>query len=76
MEKEYLIVGSDNFWYASCMTSMKEAIEKIEEIKESPESFGVPYGGENQTEAPDTLYLYKAKLIKEIDLKVKEEKDD
>ena len=42
MKTEYLIIGSDNFWYASCLTSLKEVKETIEDIKGNVGGYGTP----------------------------------
>ena len=76
MKKEYLIVGSDNFWYACGLTSKKEVKEKIEDIKENIESYGSPNGDERQYYLPETLYVYEAKEIDRIDLSEDEEENE
>jgi len=67
MKKEYVILGSDNFWYSSGLKSIKAVLEEVENIRRNPETYGVP-GGSNQTETPDTLYIYYGSQIKKIDI--------
>ena len=66
---KYIIVGSDNFWYALCDTS-KEVEEEIKKIKTGITGYANPETNEFQRELPDTLYIYEiAKATpKEIDL--------
>lgn len=55
-KKQYLIIGNDNFWYGSCMKSIKEVKEKLKHIKENIKWYG-------QSEVPPILYIYEAKEI-------------
>ena len=68
MEKEYLIVGSDNFWYASCLKTLKEVERKVYEIENNLQSFENPENGET-AKLPETLYVYKTEEIKRVSLK-------
>jgi len=47
-KKQYLIVGSDNKWYASCIYNKHDAIKDALEILDGPD-------------APDTIYVYEAR---------------
>lgn len=67
-KKEYLIIGSNNFWYASCLNSLAEVRAEIKNIKEKTRSYGDPEGGEIESELPETLYVYKAVEIKRIEV--------
>lgn len=60
---EYIIVGSDNFWYASGLTSLKEAKEVIKNIKKNIQSYADPETGERQTEVPETFYIYQGRVV-------------
>lgn len=61
-EENYIIVGSDNYWYASELKNKKQVKEAIEDIKKN---YKKDYGRE---EWADTLYVYKISGVKEIDL--------
>ncbi len=37
--KQYLIIGSNNFWYASCLRSMKEVNDEIKVIQQEPYAY-------------------------------------
>lgn len=69
MKKCYLVIGSDNFWY-SMDSNLKEVKETIKQIKDDPSSYGNPENGQNQEVIPETLYVYEAKEIKQIDLRL------
>ena len=58
-KKEYLIIGSDDKWYASCLTSKKMVKEEIAEIKENWASYGVD-------ELPEALYIYEGRQIDKV----------
>lgn len=53
---EYIIIGSDNHWYASCLNSLAEAKAEIILIKKKIHFYG-------QDEVPEKLYIYKATEI-------------
>lgn len=64
MKNEYLIVGSNNFWYAICL-SKKEALKQAKEIMNDKDEVNYNYGNEEMTGdtapyKPETLYIYKA----------------
>lgn len=63
-ETEYLIIGSNNFWY-SIETSLKNAITTVKEIKKENTGFGDPETG-HEPEMPETFYIYKAEEIKQL----------
>jgi len=63
---EYLIIGSDNFWYGSGISSLKDAREEIENIKANPSEYGNPETHERQDSSPETFHIYKAILIEDI----------
>ena len=44
-KKQYLIVGSDNKWYASCIAKKSDAIKQALEILDG-------------SDAPETIYIY------------------
>jgi hypothetical protein len=64
--KEYIIIGSDNFWYGSGFFTIKEALDEIKLIKKNPSGYGNPENNSTQTELPETFYIYSARLVKEI----------
>ena len=51
-EQEYIIIGSNNYWYASGLTSLAEAKEEIKEIQKHPEQH-------TPSELPEIFYIYK-----------------
>lgn len=63
---EFLIIGSDNFWYGSGTETLKDAIEEVKTIKKNISNYGDPENGEQQTTVPRSFYIYQANLIKEI----------
>lgn len=67
MKKEYQIIGSNNFWYASCLTSMKEVKEQVEHVKKYHHTYADPETG-HHPETPETLYVYLAEEIKRIEI--------
>ena len=48
-KQEYLVVGSDNHWYASGLESLTEARKEIKRIQKI-----------NKNNLPETFYIYKA----------------
>ena len=64
--KEYLILGSNGFWYKQTK-NYKELKEKVEEIKRNIAVYGC--GDSDEKRQPDTLYVYEAQQIDEIELK-------
>jgi hypothetical protein len=61
---EYLIIGSNNFWY-STEASLKNAITTVKEIKKEHSGFGDPET-EHEPSMPETFYIYKAEEIKQL----------
>ena len=65
IKKEYLVIGSNNFWYASCDT-LKEAKQiKKEVMKEPKDEVNYNYGnGESNPIhhpfGPDNIYIYES----------------
>lgn len=62
MNKEYIIVGDNNYWYSTC-NNLEDADTELKQIKNHIKS-GV-YEGELAGEAEE-LYIYEAKEIKSI----------
>ena len=67
MKREYVILGSNNFWYASNLRTINDALKEMEKIKKNPKDYGIP--GNNQSELPNSLYIYRVSLIKELHIK-------
>jgi hypothetical protein len=63
---QYLVLGSDNFWYASCLNTLQEALEVIERVKANPTTFRNGDTNKPQQRAPQRFYVYKAVKIKEV----------
>lgn len=69
MKKEYLVIGSNNFWYAMCY-SLKEAkaeAKKVMKYKSKYDDEGNPNyedmeSGHNPF-TPNTIYIYEAKEV-------------
>jgi hypothetical protein len=53
-KKEYIIVGSNNFWYASGLDTLKEVKEELEYIQRNWKRFKNEY-------KPELLYVYEVK---------------
>lgn len=70
MKKEYLIIGDNNFWYASCIGSLKKAQQQAREIKDkdSDSHYGCALCNREPCCEPETIYIYKAEEIKRIEL--------
>ena len=62
-KKEYIIVGSDNFWYASAISTLKEAKKQIKHIRRHIGEYGEPNGLNLRTNIPETLFIFEAYLI-------------
>lgn len=61
MEKTYVIVGDNNYWYATF--SAKNATEintRLKDVKKDIKN----YHFDNDIELPSELYCYEAELIK------------
>jgi len=62
--KEYIIIGDNNFWYASGGKNKKEAIAEAKEILERGNSgYGCGLCDKQPCCEPTTLYIYKAEEI-------------
>ena len=59
---EYMIIGSNNFWYASGLTSLAETRSEIKEILKNGKNscYADPESGEMKDELPNQFYIYKA----------------
>jgi len=75
MKIKYIIVGSDNFWYA-CSSNLKQIKEDIENIKENITDYADPENGKHREELPETLYVYKVEEIDRVDLEEEEEEEN
>jgi len=68
IKKEYLVIGSNNFWYASCDT-LKEAKQIKKEIMREPkDEMNYDYGDEESYPThhpfgPDNIYIYESTEI-------------
>ncbi len=61
-KKEYLIIGSNNFWYG-IESNLKDAKELQKDILENENTdFCDPETG-HQPEVPDDVYIYKSEEI-------------
>jgi len=60
----YNIIGSNNFWYGSCITTKKEAITEAKNIISSKNDtyYADPETG-HTPEKPETIYVYKSEEI-------------
>lgn len=74
MSKEYIILGSNNFWYSAGSKNKKEAIDEAINILCGEGSFEDPESG-HRPDVPEKVYIYKAELVKEIE-ETKKSKDD
>jgi len=65
---EYIIIGSNNFWYASGLTSLTEAENEIKKIKKNGKNstYSDPETGEIKEDLPEKFYIYKGIEIKQI----------
>ena len=61
MQKKYIVLGSNNFWYA-LLNTKKEAKEFVKNFLKLDESFADPESGYSP-EAPEDFYIYEAKEI-------------
>ena len=63
---EYLIIGSNNFWYAMEDT-YKHALERAKEIRADHNNCGfADMESGHEPEEPETLYIYQAIEKKQI----------
>lgn len=65
-KKEYLVIGSNNFWYASCLETLKEAKEIANDVIENSNGYSDPESG-HEPEEPETVYIYKAYEIARVE---------
>ena len=65
-KKEYLVIGSNNFWYASELESVEEALAEIEEIREHPGGYGNPEACDQCPDLPERFYIFEAREIKQV----------
>jgi phage-related protein len=68
IKKGYLVIGSNNFWYASCDTLEEAKQIKREVMKEPKDEVNYNYGNEesNPTHhpfSPDNIYIYESTEI-------------
>lgn len=63
MEKDYIIVGDNNYWYAT-LTDKKHIESELKEIKSNILDGVYGAGGESA----ETLYVYEAVEIKRINI--------
>jgi len=63
-ETEYLIIGSNNFWY-STESTLGNAVITAKEIRREHSGFSDPETG-HKPEKPETLYIYEAREKKRI----------
>ena len=63
---EYLIIGSNNFWYSSGLKTLQEAKKYLKVIQKNELSFDDPESGEVKEDLPEIFYIYKSELIEEI----------
>ena len=65
---EYIILGSDNFFYACDLHSLEEVKAEIQNIIKNPASYGDPESSSHQEEVPETFYIYKGVEIAQCDM--------
>lgn len=68
MKREFILLGSDNFWYASGLKSMKEVKERIQDIIKHPQHYTDPESGRSREEVPETFYVYKETEVAQCDM--------
>jgi len=62
MEKEYIIVGGNNFWYSTFKASrMDEIAAEVQQVAENLDKY--PAGSE-----PDVLHVYQVNLLQSINV--------
>lgn len=62
---KYIVIGSNNFWYAAC-TSKKEALAIAKEIQNKEDYEKYCFGDPESNyfpEQPSRIYVYKADLV-------------
>lgn len=66
--KQYNLIGSNNFWYASCIKNKKEAIELAKSIMSGDGSgYGDDESGYRPENLPETMYVYQSKEVAQIE---------
>ena len=72
----YNIIGSNNFWYGSCITNKKDAIAEAKEII-SGEDTSFEDGESGWTpEIPERVYIYRWEEIATFDREEEEEEEE
>ncbi len=66
-KKEFLVIGSNNFWYAT-HSNLKDAMDESREIGKGGGGYADAETGREPL-VPDTVYIYKAELIIEKEIK-------
>lgn len=64
IKKEYLVIGSNNFWYGT-HSSKKDALSEAKHILKGPSDYSDPESG-NTPDIPETVYIYEANEIVQI----------
>lgn len=64
MEEEYLVIGSNNFWY-SIEDTEKDARITARSILEGEEGYEDPETG-NEPSTPSEVFIYKASKVAEL----------
>lgn len=59
MKKVWLVIGSNNFWYAEC--------ESLEDAKETAEQIKAGEGG-YEVEKPERVYIYEGQEVARIEI--------
>ena len=63
---QYIIIGSNNFWYASGLTSIDDVVDELENIKKDVSEYGNPETNELENEKPSQLYVYEARELENL----------
>lgn len=72
--KEYLVIGSNNFWYTAT-GSLADAKAEAADILAGNGSYGDEESG-HQPNTPETIYIYQAFQVDRIEREDDEEEDD
>ena len=62
---KYLVIGSNNFWYAAC-TTKKQALDTVKGIKDKESYKDFVFGDPESSyypKQPSRIYIYKVNLI-------------
>lgn len=65
-KKVYLVIGSNNFWYAQCDTK-SEAIQTAKAVLDGERGYADPEGG-NEPETPDEVHVYHCEEVERLTL--------